>query len=128
VDIPKFEEELSRQLHTLALDESLALVEDRSRNRGSLFQNPYSHFGRPDVRLLPGGPGGQIDGIHPGPPQSYLHLAHRHAPPMSHQILNSSRPQDFPSFRICEVRPPSIEKVRETLQECILLYELLKSN
>jgi hypothetical protein len=106
VGIPVFEEELGRQLQTLALDESMALVEDKSRSRG--FRNPYTHFGRPDVRLVPGGP--------LQPHYSSSHLAHRHSLPPP--INSSGKPMDFSSFRICEVRPPSIEKV---IQKIIIM-------
>lgn len=126
VTIPRFEEELTRQLHTLALDESLALVQERGRSRGGLFRNPYSHFGRPDVRLVPNsrGSGGVSGGdmmsasgggshtFHHAPYHHYtstLNLAHGHAGSMN--MMNSHKYQDFPTFRICEVRPPHIEKV-----------------
>lgn len=76
VKLEEFEEELSRQLRSFALDDSLSLVEDPIRGRRSILkQNPYKHFG--------GGRG--------------------------------SRMKDFPSYRICEVKPPSIEKVKLAL-------------
>jgi hypothetical protein len=122
VSIPKFEEELNRQLHTLALDESLALVEERSRSRTSLFRNPYSHFGRPDVRLLPSGPGtgsgSNSHTLHHATYHQYSTFNLGHAHGHGHHNHNAGtttnhKTQDFPTFRICEVRPPSIEKFLE---------------
>lgn len=125
VTIDRFEEELTRQLHTLALDESLALVQERGRSRGGLFRNPYSHFGRPDVRLVPNsrgagignnGGGGNSHSFHHSPYHHYtstLNLAHGHT--STQNPMSSHKYQDFPTFRICEVRPPHIEKVSDDI-------------
>jgi len=76
---------MGRQLRSLALDESLSLVEEQSRT-SSLKANPYAHFGRSDVKLLGGTQKNQL-------------------------TTQGNKGQDFPSYRICEVRPPSIEKI-----------------
>lgn len=118
--IDRFEEELTRQLHTLALDESLALVQERGRSRGGLFRNPYSHFGRPDVRLVPNSRGagvatnggGNGHSFHHSPYHQYTStLNYAHGQTSSPNMMNLQKYQDFPTFRICEVRPPHIEKV-----------------
>jgi len=107
--------EFNRQLKTLALDESLALVEEhramanakkKTTHRSSWSQNPYSHFGRGDVKLLSGG-----NSFHHHTFHHYAYnLVHRHVKPSSIISLNNQYHQ-FPNYRICEVRVPSIEKV-----------------
>lgn len=78
VDLETFKREIHHQLQSLALNVALGLVSERPYVKR--VQNPYSHFGRPDL---------WTEGFRRNN-QRYIH---NHI------------------YRICEVRPPSIEKV-----------------
>lgn len=79
IDLEIFKKEMHHQLQSLALNVALGLVSERPYVKR--VQNPYAHFGRPDL---------WTEGFRRNN-QRYIH---NHI------------------YRICEVRPPSIEKVR----------------
>ena len=85
IDVETFKREISRQLQNMALNVALGLVSERPYVKR--VQNPYAHFGRPDL---------WTEGFR----RNNQRYVHNHI------------------YRICEVRPPSIEKVIILPEKC----------
>lgn len=78
-----FKQEMHQQLQNLAMNVALGIVSERPYVKR--VQNPYAHFGRPDL---------WTEGFR----------------------QNNQRYMPNHVYRICEVRPPSIEKVCKFLK------------
>ncbi len=89
VELEAFKREMHHQLQSLALNVALGLVSERPYVKR--VQNPYAHFGRPDL---------WTEGFRRNN-QRYIH---NHI------------------YRICEVRPPSMEKVKTTIFTAISVF------
>lgn len=87
-----FRREMFRQLQNVALNVALGVVSERPYVKR--VQNPYAHFGRPDL---------WTEGFR----RNNQRFIHNHI------------------YRICEVRPPSIEKVKYSEIVCVSVCHLV---